>query len=44
VQNLIDDRTLQPWISDDDGTGRAVTQQRLRASARQFIVSSSFGF
>jgi hypothetical protein len=44
VQNLLDDRTLQPWISDDDGTGRAVIQQRLRASARQFIVSSTFGF
>jgi hypothetical protein len=44
VQNVFDDRTLQPWISDDDGTGHPVIEERLRANARQFVLSSTFGF
>lgn len=44
VQNLLDDRTLLPWIAEDDGTGRSVITQRLRPSERQFIVSSTFAF
>jgi hypothetical protein len=44
VQNVFDDRTLAPWIADDDGTGRAIIQQRLRPSERQLVLSTSFGF
>ena len=44
VQNLFDDRTLLPWIADDDGTGRPIVEERLRASARQLVLSSKFTF
>ena len=44
VQNVLDDRTLLPWIADDDGTGHPIVEERLRASERQWVVSSSFGF
>jgi hypothetical protein len=44
VQNVLDDRTLAPWIADDDGTGHPIIQQRLRPGERQFILSSSLAF
>jgi hypothetical protein len=44
VQNALDDRTLAPWIADDDGTGHAVIEERLRPSERQFIASTSLSF
>jgi hypothetical protein len=44
VQNALDDRTLLPWIADDDGTGRPIIEERLRPSERQWIVSSSLAF
>jgi outer membrane receptor protein involved in Fe transport len=44
VQNLLDDRTLLPWIAEDDGTGRPIITQRLRPGARQFVLSSAFAF
>jgi len=42
VQNLLDDRTLLPWIAEDDGTGRPIITQRQRPGERQFVLSSSF--
>ncbi|MEO6244208.1 MAG: TonB-dependent receptor plug domain-containing protein [Opitutaceae bacterium] len=44
VQNLLDDRTLLPWIAEDDGTGRPVIVQRLRPGARQWVLSSTLAF
>ena len=44
AQNLLDDRTLLPWIAEDDGTGRPIITQRLRPGARQFVLSSAFVF
>ena len=44
VQNLNDDRTLLPWIAEDDGTGNPLIVQRLRPSARQFVLNTSFAF
>ena len=44
AQNLLDDRTLLPWIAEDDGTGRPIVTQRLRPGQRQFVLSSTFGF
>ncbi len=44
VQNVFDDRTLLPWIAEDDGTGQPIITQRLRPGARQFVLSSTFGF
>lgn len=43
-QNVLDDRTLLPWIAEDDGAGRPIITQRLRPGERQFVVSSSFQF
>jgi len=44
VQNVLDDRTLQPWIADDDGTGHATVEERLRPNERQFVASTSLAF
>jgi outer membrane receptor protein involved in Fe transport len=44
VQNVLDDRTLLPWIAEDDGAGRPIITQRLRPGERQFVLSSSFQF
>ena len=43
-QNILDARTLLPWIAEDDGAGRAIITQRLRPGERQFVLSSSFQF
>ena len=44
VQNVFDDRTLLPWIAEDDGTGRPIITQRLRPGQQQWVLSSTFGF
>jgi hypothetical protein len=44
VKNVFDDRTLAPWIADDDGTGHAIIEERLRPNERQLAVSTSLGF
>jgi hypothetical protein len=44
VQNIFDDRTMAPWIADDDGTGHAIIEERLRPSERQLIVTTSLAF
>lgn len=44
VQNVLDDRSLAPWIAEDDGTGHAVITQRLRPGGRHVVLASSFGF
>lgn len=44
VQNVLDDRTLLPWIAEDDSTGRPVITQRLRPGERQFVFSSTLAF
>ena len=44
LQNVFDDRTLLPWIAEDDGTGRPVIVQRLRPGAQQFVLSTTLAF
>lgn len=44
VQNVFDDRTLQPWTADDDGTGHARIQTRRTPGARMAALSSTFSF
>jgi hypothetical protein len=44
VQNLADNRGLQPWTAADDGTGRPFIESRRTPGERQFSVSSSLAF
>jgi hypothetical protein len=44
VQNVFDDRTLLPWIAEDDGTGRPIITQRLRPGQQQWVLSTALGF
>jgi outer membrane receptor for ferric coprogen and ferric-rhodotorulic acid len=44
VQNVFDDRTLQPWTADDDGTGQARIQTRRTPGARMVALSSTLSF
>jgi len=44
VQNVLDDRTLLPWIAEDDGAGQPIITQRLRPGERQFVLSSTLAF
>ena len=42
VQNLLDNRGLQPWTATDDGTGRPFIETRRTPGERQYSVSSTF--
>lgn len=44
VQNVFDDQTMLPWTAEDDGTGRKVIFSRRTPGARQYVLSSSFGW
>jgi hypothetical protein len=44
VQNVFDDRTMLPWTAEDDGTGRKIIFSRRTPGARQFVLSSTFGW
>ena len=44
VQNLANNRGLQPWTATDDGTGRPFIESRRTPGERQFSVSSSLAF
>jgi hypothetical protein len=35
---------MAPWIADDDGTGHAIIEERLRPSEQQFVLSTSLGW
>ncbi len=42
VQNLLDDRGLQPWTASDDGSGHPFIETRRTPGERQFSLSSTF--
>ena len=44
VQNLANNRSLQPWTATDDGTGRPAIETRRTPGERQVSVSSSLAF